>query len=216
MTSAAFGRRVRTGSGSSSATAARAPTVSAPASTLAGLFAASTAPAEAAIDAPPQENPPYWVAQTLGQQFWGVVIFAGFLAALCFLEVPHLMRDVRLASTYEIDPSVKINRGECTGYTFIHACNVTYQWEDDKATTISGETRFLVTALSMDRQPLIPVRSSAEPGAVSVLYATDDGLQNRIYSMLFWAGLCVLAIVALFVRILRGRYTGGAADVWTV
>ena len=206
MSGTAFGRRdvPRGGTIQRASPVKRAPVVSAPAA----AYEAAAEPARV------PSSPPHWVQVSLSKTVLCIFFFAAMIGLLVHLQAPSLMRDVRLAGTYEIDLLVEVNHGKCEGYTIIHFCDVSLTW-DDNGTAVTEDTRFIVTAFSVGRQPLIPVRSSADPQAISVDYAVNGALQNRVWSFLFWVGVCAAGMITMIVRLLTGRYQGGSEDVWT-
>lgn len=206
MSDATFGRRgaPRGAITQRAGSLQRAPVISAPAL----AYEAAAEPDRAPL------SPPHWVQHSLSKTVLCIFFFAAMIGLMVHLQAPSLMRDVRLSGTYGIDPLIEVNHGTCKGYAILHFCDVSLTW-DDNGTAVTENTNFIVTAFSLGRQPLIPVRSSVDPQAISVDYAVNDALQNRVLTLLFLMGLCVSGMVLLIAQLVRGRYQGGAADVWT-
>jgi hypothetical protein len=213
MTASTFGKR--------GATITPSRVVSQPRATVSPAISASKQTPSLDADTPayrhaPDEagSPPAWAAVTASQLIKAVLIFVGLFALGAYFQGPHLMRDLRLAKTYEIDFSVNVNRGDCTGYVFMHFCEVSFTTENN-GVTATENTHFFVTGFSMDKQPLIPVRSTVEPTAISVAYAVDDGLSNRLWSAIGWSFVFLACMMTAFFKLIVGRYKGGRADVWS-
>lgn len=154
---------------------------------------------------------PHWANLSIGQTLFGLVVALGFLCATWFLHQPHLFRDQRLRNTYAIAMDIKATSGDCQGMLMIvSTCSVTFNWNDRGVQRIAT-TNFLVGFSDPDGTPLIPVRSRADAGAISVLYAIDTKMQNRVVT--FWSVMAVcLAMAGMFAfRLATGRYYGGSA-----
>ena len=154
---------------------------------------------------------PNWARLTIGQTLFGLVVAFGFLSATWFLHQPHLFRDQRLRNTFVVAPDIKATSGDCQGMLMIvSTCSVTFNWNDRGVQRIAT-TYFLVGLSDPDGTPLIPVRSRTDAGAISVLYAIDTKMQNRVVT--FWSVMVVsLAMAGVFARrLVTGRYYGGSA-----
>lgn len=160
------------------------------------------------------EIPPHWVNLSFSRLLFSAMFCSAMLAFGLYLQMPYLMRDAHLAQTYELDLSVKVNHGDCTGFTILHFCEVSFTTENNGITQTEN-THFFVTALDIDKQLLMPVRSTADASAISVDYAVNEALPNRIWSMIIWGLLGVALILNLVFLLVMGRYQGGPADRWT-
>ena len=60
---------------------------------------------------------------------------------------------------------------------------------------------------------LVPVRSTKDPSAVAIAYATETKLFNRTVTFLVLAGTLALIAIGLVGALGSGRYEGGAAHL---
>ena len=58
---------------------------------------------------------------------------------------------------------------------------------------------------------LVPVRSTKDPSAVAIAYATETKLFNRTVTFLVLAGTLALIFIGLVGTLATGHYKGGAA-----
>jgi hypothetical protein len=131
------------------------------------------------------------------------------LGAVAFYG-PDLARDVRYASTFKVADDLRATYGRCKRYVFlVSLCSAKISSVRNDQSTSSVE--FLMAFRSGDGEAMIPVRSSADASAVSILYAVSDVLLNRILS-LFGVGLLFGWLAWMFLDCVRkGRYKDGPA-----
>jgi hypothetical protein len=121
---------------------------------------------------------------------------------LIFLFASDLQRDLSLKGTFRPDFNVSVERATCSRYAFVVSrCSVRFSWREG-ATEQTASGNFLIGLKSMDGVRVIPVRSTADPSAVSSAVALDH-LSNRIWTLAFLSGTSLLVGLLLLMKLRR-------------
>lgn len=135
-------------------------------------------------------------------------------AGLCFFAVTYggdLVRDIRLAGTWQVAYDLRAVNGSCTRHNFVVTrCSVKIQSiaEPNQAPVTS---EFMMLFSSGGGELLVPVRSTTNPSAVAIGYATETKLFNRTMTFLGLTGTFALIFIGLVGALGSGRYRDGAA-----
>lgn len=156
---------------------------------------------------------PAWTKVGPGQIVFSILLFAGILC-FCFLPFAgDILRDHRLAGSWQPAYDMRVQGGSCTRYQFI----ATHCTAEIKSLSDAGRAPvavgFLMGFTSGAGEFMIPVRSRIDPSAVTIAYAAETELANRTVTFLAFSGLLVLFIVMLSRQLLAGRYRGGSEHV---
>jgi hypothetical protein len=142
------------------------------------------------------------------------VIMAMFLVAAVYLffaipYAPDLLRDRRLAGTWQAAYDMQARDGHCTRFYFLLTrctAEIASLAEPDAPATSVG---FIMGFAGGGGEALVPVRSTADPSVVTIAYAAETELRNRT---LTFAALTLMTL-AVFVgglgKLARGRYKDG-------
>ena len=137
-------------------------------------------------------------------------------AGLCFFTVTYagdIVRDIRLAGTWQVAYDLRAVSGSCTRYNFVVTrCSAKIQSnaEPNQAPVAS---EFMMLFSGGGGEMLVPVRSTKDPSAVAIAYATETKLFNRTVTFLGLAGTLALIVIGLVGALGSGRYEGGAAHL---
>ena len=137
-------------------------------------------------------------------------------AGLCFFTVTYagdIVRDIRLAGTRQVAYDLRAVSGSCTRYNFVVTrCSAKIQSnaEPNQAPVAS---EFMMLFSGGGGEMLVPVRSTKDPSAVAIAYATETKLFNRTVTFLVLAGSLALIAIGLVGALGSGRYEGGAAHL---
>lgn len=122
-----------------------------------------------------------------------------FTAALCFHVVtyaPDIIRDHRLASSWQPAYDLKAMEGKCRRTNFVlTSCTVKIKSvaRPDQAPI---ETGFFMLFSGGGGEALVPVRSTTDRAAVSIAYSAETKLLNRTLSFVIVAVLLILMDLA--------------------
>ena len=144
------------------------------------------------------------------------LFFIMFVALAGFGFIGHLyggdlLRDLRLSGTWQPAYELQAADGRCTRHNFIGtdcSAKITSVAEPDKPPVDVG---FLMLFTSGGGEVLMPVRSTSDPAAVTIAYAAETELMNRMVTFLLMELMCVCAFMAGLSGFMKGRYEGGAA-----
>jgi hypothetical protein len=175
------------------------------------VAAAPTADVVGALAAIQTGKMPYW-ANTGPLR----IVFILLLVAVTFwfLVLPYagdVVRDHRLAGTWQPAYDMQVLDGKCTRHNFIlTTCEAKIKsLADPNAAPLPHSFMMLFT--SGGGEPLLPVRSTVDPSALSIAYAAETELLNRTLTFIFMSAFSVLLFIGGVNELLRGRYAGGAA-----
>ena len=132
----------------------------------------------------PVGHPFRWLLVLLacGAMFYGLFVSYG----------PDILRDHRLAGTWQPAYDLQATEGKCERTNFvITRCSVKIKSvaRPDQAPTAHN---FLMLFAGGGGEALVPVRSTADRSAVSIFYAAETKLWNRTLSFVFSAGILAL------------------------
>lgn len=123
------------------------------------------------------------------------IMFVACAAGLYYLLVnygPDLVRDHRLSGTWQPAYDLQVTDGKCKQTNFVlTTC-------DAKIKSVARPDQapiphsFMMFFSSGGGEALVPVRSTTDRSAVSILYAADTKLWNRTLSFIVMAGLLAL------------------------
>jgi hypothetical protein len=145
-----------------------------------------------------------------------VIILLAVAAGLYFITVTYaadVLRDIRLAGTWQVAYDLRTVDGSCTRHNFVVTrCSVKIQSnaEPDQAPITS---EFMMLFSSGGGELLVPVRSTTNPSAVAIAYAAETKLLNRTITFLFLTGALAAMFFGLVSALATGRYNGGAAHL---
>jgi hypothetical protein len=131
---------------------------------------------------------------------WFILLIAcgAGLFALFVNYAPNILRDHRLAGTWQPAYDLRAMEGKCerTNFviTFCNAKIISVAMPDQAPIPVS----FMMLFSGGGGEALVPVRSTTDRAAVSIFYAAETKLLNRTLSFIVAAGmLALLSIVAL-------------------
>jgi hypothetical protein len=143
-----------------------------------------------------------------------VVILLAAAATFWWLILPYagdILRDHRLAGTWQPAYDMQVTDGRCTRHNFIlTVCNATLKSRAEPNQT-PLQIGFMMAFSSGSGQPLLPVRSTVDPARLTVAYAAETQLLNRTLTFIVMAGGLATAFLTGLSALLQGRYVGGAA-----
>jgi hypothetical protein len=143
-----------------------------------------------------------------------VIILLIVAAGLYFFTVTYaadIFRDIRLAGTWQVAYDLRAANGSCTRHNFVVTrCSAKIQSiaEPNQAPVAS---EFMMLFSSGGGEMLVPVRSTTNPSAVAIAYASETKLLNRTMTFLVLAGTLAAIFIGLASALATGRYNGGAA-----
>ncbi len=154
---------------------------------------------------------PYWTK--IGSLRLVIILLAA--AAGFWFLIPgygsDLLRDHRLAGTWQPAYDMQVIDGKCTRYNLILTlCNAKIKSRAEPNQTPVAIS-FAMTFSSGGGQPLLPVRSTVDPNQLTIAYAAESELLNRTLTLIVMAGVLAAAFIAGVSALLKGRYAGGAA-----
>ena len=140
--------------------------------------------------------------QPVGHPFrWLLVLLAcgGMFYGLFVSYGPDILRDHRLAGTWQPAYDLQATEGKCERTNFvITRCSAKIKSvaKPDQAPTTHS---FLMLFTGGGGEALVPVRSTTDRTAVSIFYAAETKLWNRTLSFVSVAGILALfSVCALF------------------
>jgi hypothetical protein len=134
--------------------------------------------------AAPTGHPIRWLIVLLacGAMFYGLVASYG----------PDIVRDHRLAGTWQPAYDLRATEGKCERTNFVItfcSAKIRSVANPDQAPIAH---RFMMLFAGGGGEALVPVRSTTDRAAVSIFYAAETKLWNRTLSFIFAAGLLAL------------------------
>lgn len=125
---------------------------------------------------------------------WFIALLAciGALYGLVTSYGPDILRDHRLARTWQPAYELRTTDGKCERINFVItfcSAKITSAARPDQAPTTH---RFMMLFSGGGGEALEPVRSAKDRTAVSIFYAAETKLWNRTLSFLFAAGILAL------------------------
>jgi hypothetical protein len=153
---------------------------------------AAVTPAHAVTEsAAPVGHPIRWLIVLLacGAMFYGLVVSYG----------PDILRDHRLAGTWQPAYDLQAMEGKCERKNFVITfCSAKIRSVANPAQAPTTH-RFMMLFSGGGGEALVPVRSTKDRSAVSIHYAAETKLLNRTLSFVISAGLLALFnVLALF------------------
>lgn len=123
-----------------------------------------------------------------------MLAFPAVWLGMIIYQGPPLLRDYRLAGSFQNDFTVKVENAKCTAYWFIlKTCSVDYQILDAEPPELRT-THFMVAFTKTEGRLVAPVRSSIDRDAVTTRIALEL-MANRIITFLaITAGMLALMI----------------------
>ena len=141
------------------------------------------------------------------------LVALGLAGAMIVTYGGDLVRDARLAGTWEPAPDWRALDAHCTSYEHIVTlCDTTLLRADDETVGMQ-HNRFMMAFSSGGGEFMVPVRSTKDPEAVSVGYAAQDKLFNRVAIFVLAFVILVAGAISGARRLVAGRYKGGAAHL---
>ena len=141
--------------------------------------------------AAPTGHPIRWLLILLacGAMLYGLVVSYG----------PDIVRDHRLAGTWQPAYDLRAMEGKCERRNFV----ITFCSAKIKSVANPGQAptshRFMMLFAGGGGEALVPVRSTADRSAVSIFYAAETKLWSRTLSFISAAGILALfSVFALF------------------
>jgi hypothetical protein len=125
---------------------------------------------------------------------WLIVLLAcgAMLYGLVASYGPDILRDHRLAGTWQPAYDLQAMEGKCERTNFV----ITFCSAKIKSVANPGQApiahRFMMLFAGGGGEALVPVRSTSDRTAVSIFYAAETKLWNRTLSFIFSAGLLAL------------------------
>ena len=139
------------------------------------------------------------------------VLFLGLAGAMTYIYGGDLLRDTRLAGTWTPAPDWRALDAHCTSYEHIVTlCDATLM-RADAETVRAQRNRFMMAFSSGGGEFIVPVRSTKDPEAISLGYAAQDKLVNRVITFLVAFATLIGAALVGAGRLASGRYKGGRA-----
>jgi len=135
-------------------------------------------------------------------------------AGLYFLTVNYagdIVRDIRLAGTWQVAYDLQAVSGSCTRHNFVVTrCSAKIQSnaEPNRAPVAS---EFMMLFSGGGGEMLVPVRSTTDPSAVTIAYAAETKLFNRTMTFLVLAGALAAICIVFASSLATGRYKDGPA-----
>jgi hypothetical protein len=154
---------------------------------------------------------PFWTTADPVKLVIGLLILAAGLYFITVTYAGDIFRDIRLAGTWQVAYDLRAVNGSCTRHNFVLTrCSVKIQSiaEPNQAPVAS---EFMMLFSSGGGELLVPVRSTTNPSAVAIAYATETKLLNRTMTFLVLTGALAAMFIALASALATGRYNGGAA-----
>ena len=154
---------------------------------------------------------PYWANINPLAIILALLMAGSLLLALLGGYSRTVIRDLRLANTWEAAEDLRAVDGKCSRYfLLITFCHTQIKAPGDRSQpTFSSE--FMMFFDTGAGELITPVRSTIDPTAISASYAVDDRLRNRALS--FFLPATVLSAISFWMIALlaKGRFSGGAA-----
>jgi hypothetical protein len=143
-----------------------------------------------------------------------VIVLVAAIGLFWWLILPYggvVLRDYRLAGTWQPAYDIKVVAPKCTRYNLtltICGATLTSLAEPDQAPVAVD---YMMAFESGGGVRLVPVRSTLDPSALTIAYLAETLLTNRLLTFLVIAFGFAMIVLATGASLLRGRYVGGAA-----
>ena len=141
----------------------------------------------------------------------GLLLFGGGLYFITVTYAGEILRDLRLAGTWQVAYDLRAVSGSCKRYNFVvTSCSANIQSvAEPNRPAVKNE--FMMLFSSGGGEQLVPVRSTTDRSAVGIAYATDTKLTNRTLTFIGLTGTLIAMLIGLVSALAKGRYNGGAA-----
>ena len=175
------------------------------------ISAAAPADLAAAIAVVKTGKLPYWAKRG---PLPLVIVLVAAIGLFWWLILPYggvVLRDYRLAGTWQPAYDIKVVAPKCTRYNLtLTICGATLKSlaEPDQAPVAVD---YMMAFTSGGGEKLVPVRSTVDPSALTIAYPAETLLTNRLLTFLVIAFGVAVIVLAAGASLLRGRYVGGAA-----
>ncbi|MBV9077347.1 MAG: hypothetical protein JO048_07665 [Methylobacteriaceae bacterium] len=174
-------------------------------------FAAQPADLGAAAEVLASGKLPAWASRGPVTLVVALMIAAGSLWWLVQTHAGGVIRDLRYAKTWQPAYDLQVVNGKCTRYQFV----VTTCQAQIKSAADPGKPAlaipFMMAFSGGGGERLVPVRSTADPSAVTIAYAAEGKLVNRVLTLAAMAGALLALLAATASGLLRGRFRNGSA-----
>jgi len=154
---------------------------------------------------------PAWTTVGPTALVMGLLLFAGGLYFITVTYAGEILRDIRLAGTWQVAYDLRAVNGSCKRHNFVVtfcSANIQSVAEPNRAAV---KSEFMMLFSSGGGEQLVPVRSTTDRSAVGIAYATDTKLTNRTLTFIGLTGTLVAMLIGLVSALAKGRYSGGAA-----
>ena len=154
---------------------------------------------------------PAWTTVGPTMLVMGLLLFGGGLYFITVNYAADLLRDIRLAGTWQVAYDLRAVDGSCKRRNFvITSCSAKIQSvAEPNLAAVASE--FMMLFSSGGGELLVPVRSTTDRSAVGIAYATETKLTNRIITFIGLTGTLAAMLFGLVNALAKGRYNGGAA-----
>jgi hypothetical protein len=143
----------------------------------------------------------------------GLLIVAAGLYFITVTYAGDILRDIRLAGTWQAAYDLRAVNGSCTRHNFVVTrCSAKIQ-SNAEPNQAPVATEFMMLFSSGGGEMLVPVRSTTNPSAVAIAYAAETKLANRTMTFLVLTGALAAMLIGLVSALATGRYKGGAAHL---
>src|ERR1700761_3454264 len=125
---------------------------------------------------------PAWTTMGPIKLLIGVLLFAGGLYVTTVKYAGDLVRDVRLAGSWQVAYDLQAFDGSCPRHNFVVtlcSASIRSKAEPGRAPLAS---QFMMLFSGGGGEMLVPVRSTKDPSAVAIAYAAETKLANRTIS----------------------------------
>lgn len=154
---------------------------------------------------------PYWTKFGPIRFLLVALIAVGGFWLVILPRAGDIIRDHRLAGTWQPAYDMKAVDGKCTVFQLVITnCNakIISLAEPNRAPL---EVGFVMAFSGGGGESMVPVRSAVDPSAVTIAYAAETKLMNRTLTFIGLAFTFAMMFFASLGALLRGRYKGGAA-----
>ena len=141
----------------------------------------------------------------------GSLLFAAGLYFMTATYAADLLRDLRLAGTWQAAYDLRVVEGSCTRHNFVVtrcSARIKSSAEPNQAPI---PIAFMMLFSGGGGEALVPLRSTANPSAVAIAYAAQAKLANRTITFVVLAGALAAMLIWVVGALATGRYKGGAA-----
>jgi hypothetical protein len=166
---------------------------------------------DAALAAVQAGKLPVWTSAGPVKLFIGLLLAAAGLYFFIATYAHDIVRDIRLAGTWQAAYDLRAVNGSCTRHNFlVTRCSAKIQ-SNAAPNQAPVANEFMMLFSSGGGELLVPVRSTKDPSAVAIAYAAETKLLNRAMSFLVLTGALAAMFIGLACALATGRYNGGTA-----